>query len=418
MWQHKEKRIIKQFDSSFSYLSFFGGGRRLLILVPHQDDEINTAGSTIIGAVAEGLDVHIAYMTNGDWDYAVPLRNNEAIQAALYMGISKENIHFLDYPDCGSDEMSVYEHQDSVFIYRDRQISWNTLLQDIRNLIEMIRPDAIICTGFDSHRDHRQCESCVLSVMESLWSKGSTTRLYTAFAYGTAYESIEDWWAPHWYSTKMNPFAHPEYLTTPSENLQWDKRIRIPVPLSCRHKRLVKNPLYLGLGCHISQAAYRRSTRLINSDQVYWLRGPERNLQYKNEYLQIMIDNHFAYDWYIYGGELNPVVSVYYGYETGGCELSSIDDKIIWYCNGDIIENGSYYSIHTYMLNHNLTTVCVRCVLANNPAVFCESYIHKKSYFYWIRFVYDYIINKIKYSLDHHYRKRAYKEIRKLMRNK
>lgn len=94
--------------NSFSYRKFFGGDT-LLVIVPHQDDEINTAGATIVGAIEEGIHVHIAYMTNGDWDYEVPLRNCEALDVANYLGIPSCNIHFLNYPDCGSDAISVYE---------------------------------------------------------------------------------------------------------------------------------------------------------------------------------------------------------------------------------------------------------------------------------------------------------------------
>lgn len=84
----------KDSDSSFSYTSFFGGCK-LLVIVPHQDDEINVAGSTIIGSIEEGLDVSLAFMTNGDWEYDVPLRNNEAIDAAKILGLSSKNIYFL-----------------------------------------------------------------------------------------------------------------------------------------------------------------------------------------------------------------------------------------------------------------------------------------------------------------------------------
>ena len=105
----------KDGDSSFSYTSFFGGCK-LLVIVPHQDDEINVAGSTIIGSVEEGLDVSLAFMTNGDWEYDVPLRNNEAIDAAKILGLSSQNIYFLDYPDCGYDTYSVYEHKNSIFL--------------------------------------------------------------------------------------------------------------------------------------------------------------------------------------------------------------------------------------------------------------------------------------------------------------
>ena len=122
----------KDGDSSFSYTSFFGGCK-LLVIVPHQDDEINVAGSTIIGSIEEGLDVSLAFMTNGDWEYDVPLRNNEAIDAAKILGLSSQNIYFLDYPDCGYDTYSVFDHKDSIFNYRNRNISWEILLQDIEH---------------------------------------------------------------------------------------------------------------------------------------------------------------------------------------------------------------------------------------------------------------------------------------------
>lgn len=82
--------------TSFFYDSFFGGST-LLVIVPHQDDEVNTAGATIVGAIQEGLDVHVAYMTNGDWDYDIPLRNHEAINACNVLGVPRDNIHFLGY---------------------------------------------------------------------------------------------------------------------------------------------------------------------------------------------------------------------------------------------------------------------------------------------------------------------------------
>ena len=93
-------------SSSFSYRGFFGG-KKLLVIVPHQDDEINVGGSTIIGATEEGVEVFLAFMTNGDCDYEVPFRNNEALNAGRYLNVPPENIYFLDYPDCGFPTLSV-----------------------------------------------------------------------------------------------------------------------------------------------------------------------------------------------------------------------------------------------------------------------------------------------------------------------
>ena len=50
--------------SSFSYKQFFHGNS-VMIIVPHEDDEINMAGATIWGALQEGLEVRVVFLTNG-----------------------------------------------------------------------------------------------------------------------------------------------------------------------------------------------------------------------------------------------------------------------------------------------------------------------------------------------------------------
>lgn len=43
-------------DSSFSYSSLFKG-KTLMVIIPHEDDEFNIAGSTIHGSILEGIHV-------------------------------------------------------------------------------------------------------------------------------------------------------------------------------------------------------------------------------------------------------------------------------------------------------------------------------------------------------------------------
>lgn len=45
------------------------GGKSLMVIVPHEDDEINLAGAPIYGAVEAGMRVICVFMTNGDWFY-------------------------------------------------------------------------------------------------------------------------------------------------------------------------------------------------------------------------------------------------------------------------------------------------------------------------------------------------------------
>lgn len=49
-------------DSSFSYSSLFKG-KTLMVIIPHEDDEINIAGSTIHGSILEGIHVICVFST-------------------------------------------------------------------------------------------------------------------------------------------------------------------------------------------------------------------------------------------------------------------------------------------------------------------------------------------------------------------
>ena len=80
--------------SSFKYRDFFGGNT-VMVIVPHQDDEINIAGATIYGAIEEGLDVILVYVTNGDYQYKADIRYKEVIKMAKIMHLPLKNIHFL-----------------------------------------------------------------------------------------------------------------------------------------------------------------------------------------------------------------------------------------------------------------------------------------------------------------------------------
>lgn len=305
-------------------------------------------------------------------------------------------------------------HRNIEFFYQHRLISWTTLLLDIKKLIEIVAPSAIICTGYDSHRDHRQCEIAVMDVMEQLWSKGCEISLYTGFAYGTAYESIDDWYNIHFLSTVMNPKVLSNQQSTPSKKLDWSNRVRLPVPTICREKQLTKHILYHALGCHISQAAYRRSTRIINSDQVFWYRGP--HCYRKIEYIQILVNGNFTYDFICYKHEAPPVMSVYVGNRVDGFVISANDKRLQWYVNDMLIEDGRYETILHYMESVGCRNAVIRCVWCDNPSIINTILMRQASYLQWLKYGWWHIMNYIHYQIDHYKRKKQYKKLRSLIR--
>ena len=73
--------------------------KKILIIIPHQDDEIHLAGN-LIASLKDTRNIYVAYTTSGDYAYNASVRYKEAIKSLWKLGkIKKENIFFLAYPD-------------------------------------------------------------------------------------------------------------------------------------------------------------------------------------------------------------------------------------------------------------------------------------------------------------------------------
>ena len=70
-------------------------GLKVLVLAPHQDDEINIAGNTIANLVNCGADVKVCFSTNGDYTLPASVRIREAVASLKKLGCNKQNIYFL-----------------------------------------------------------------------------------------------------------------------------------------------------------------------------------------------------------------------------------------------------------------------------------------------------------------------------------
>ena len=275
--------------SSFSYEQFFHG-HSVMFIVPHEDDEINMAGATIYGAIQEGLEVYVVFLTNGDYEYSFDVRRNEVYQMAKEIGLPKENIIFLGFGDFIGHEViqnklaiitshanhdKTYGFDFASLVMNEAQpYSWSGIIQSLIDVILHFKPDTIIATDYDTHVDHRLCAFTVESAME--WIIKYTQfrpQLLKGFAYATGYETIDDYYSNHLLSTVINKKALPSNdFSTGNPTLSWTHRLRIPVPYDCREGALVTNPIFKAMAAHMSQEGYKRGSRLINGDQVFWRR--------------------------------------------------------------------------------------------------------------------------------------------------
>lgn len=187
--------------------------KRVIIFSPHPDDDVISMGGTFSRLVEQGHDVHVVYQTSGNiavfdddvirftdffesvyeenllenaqrsheeslylrvkeaiatkkaGDIDIPevrlikglIRRSEAKAAARYLGLTDQNIHFLNLP-----------------FYESGRIKKNPVTDDDRkimvDIIEQIKPHQIFLAGdlSDPHGTHRTCLSLAFDAIETL----------------------------------------------------------------------------------------------------------------------------------------------------------------------------------------------------------------------------------------------------------
>lgn len=225
---------------------------KLVIFVPHQDDETNLAGN-ILSYLVKQYDVYVVYSSLDANPYKASTRKKEAINACAVYGIEKDNVIFLGLPDTPNrNGRHFFTDGDKNIILKFEEI--------LRNLI----PEVIIGTDFDFHSDHRMVS---LSLDEAVFNIMNENKTYTplylkGFCYETAYYGVDDYSATDLKNTKVAkmPLSNVSY--------KWEDRIS----LNSQEKNgfiFLKTP-FKALKCHKSQYAAMHARKVINADNVFW----------------------------------------------------------------------------------------------------------------------------------------------------
>ncbi len=164
---------------------------KIIIFAPHPDDEILACAGLIQKIIKNQGEVYIVYLTNGDHnqlpyriyekkiilnptDYIKlgEIRRKESIKATGILGIPKENLIFLGYPDFGT--LKIWENywgqnkpyksfltKVSYVPYKEnysfgRPYISESILTDIKEILKDIKPTKIFTTSpYDTNVDHR-----------------------------------------------------------------------------------------------------------------------------------------------------------------------------------------------------------------------------------------------------------------------
>lgn len=167
----------------------------LLVVAPHCDDEVFGAGGFMYEAVKRKAKVYVVVMTNGDAfrlllrrpSRALDLgirRQRETLEALGVLGIPKEHVFFLGYPDRGLEPL-FHEHwsPDVPYLSRFTRMEFTPAASfrpgspycgvnvafDLEEILRAVRPTIVLTSSpFDTHPDHRAAYNFTMYALERL----------------------------------------------------------------------------------------------------------------------------------------------------------------------------------------------------------------------------------------------------------
>jgi LmbE family N-acetylglucosaminyl deacetylase len=177
--------------NSFSRKSAFSKpvpkeAQSILIIAPHPDDEILCCSDVIQKSLQKGLNVKIVVVTNGDAlsdEYFLQSRwygsqrASESLAAARKMGLDKNDIFFLGFPDQGLQHLSDVDVYSSPFTHQTttndhssfpfRPYTRKELKKSILFFLSSWDLEALyIPSPDDQHPDHKVVGEIVLEILQ------------------------------------------------------------------------------------------------------------------------------------------------------------------------------------------------------------------------------------------------------------
>lgn len=286
----KKREAYRDFEAGKE--EFFAN-QRVMILVPHEDDDINLAGGVIEEYLKYGSEVYVVFTTNGDGDERFDMskmgytRINEAIKALAVLGVPEKNIIFLGYGDgwnkngahiynfCSNEvicsragRIETYGLKTHPAFHENNSYTYLNYFNDVKQVVLDYKPDTIFCIDYDTHNEHRALSMMFEKAVGDLL-KGTSYRpmIYKGYGYRTAWNAQNDFSNTINIASTVNCCSDRDVIL-----YNWNTRKRFPVDINSVSRTLKKSKLYRSLSAYSSQNAALSADRIINGDKVFWQR--------------------------------------------------------------------------------------------------------------------------------------------------
>ena len=299
--------------------------KKVLVVSPHPDDELNLVGSILPTMMDQKMDVYVVYTTNGDAERLIDnKRIREAIEALEVYGIPEGHVIFLGYANDWRYGIHIYQGKEGeVFTSHLKKKETNgiashpeycfrkqgthhaftrdNLKSDLKAVIEELLADVIICVDYDPHPDHRATSLLFEEILGEILHDKSNYRptVLKKFAYQGIWYGPKDYYAEN-RTTNMGPYSYeglehdlesPGYL--------WGDRIAFRTDKCVLTKHLKDSIAYRAAKKHRHTVAWHRLLRIINADAVYWWR-PTESLLYQADIQVSSGDARYLTDFKIF----------------------------------------------------------------------------------------------------------------------
>lgn len=285
------------YTGHFSTTTSLFEDKNVLIIVPHQDDEINVAGGLIEQYTGNGSSVSVIFTTNGDCYATQEIRAAEAVEVLTTLGVEKENIYYLGFGNTwapqtidGTEIAHIYSSPDPDFVWTstygatktygtqsigcnfDLTYTRNNYLYALQMMIEKIMPDTLFVIDFDSHIDHRATDLLFEEALCGILTKYPEYHpsVYKGFSYGTAWVAVDDYFSSDNLLSTKKP--EDEVWAASAFGYAWEDRVRFPMGCNNLNWAFSNTSIYTSMTQYASQDAWWQADRVLNGDKVFWER--------------------------------------------------------------------------------------------------------------------------------------------------
>ena len=138
---------LRVFDGTYVYdissLYFSKEVKKIVVFVPHQDDDLFVAGPLIYNLRNKGIETKVVFFTDGNaHDNIGHIRQKEAIKAQAKLGVPKKDVICMQFPNRQQGDTTDVNGVSSISLRDSMKCA-------IKSIIKENKPQIIVCSDLD-----------------------------------------------------------------------------------------------------------------------------------------------------------------------------------------------------------------------------------------------------------------------------